>query len=139
MLAPYYIFLMYKNDSTYEKLVDIISRPDIGDKAETVEKTTQSDDARSFRQGVKSGDQLEFTAPLTSADYTKLVALDGVEEDFSVWFGGTKTAGVVSPTGADLKLNFKGYLTVAVAGGGINDPTLMNITITKSSGVTKGE
>lgn len=137
MIAPFYVFLMKKNASTYEKLVDIIDRPDLGGLPDLVDATTQSDRARVYRAGVQNNEALAFTAPHTPTNYTALEALKDTETGFAVWFGGTEAGGVVTPDGSDGKYEFKGYLSVVVAGGGVNDPQILNVSIAPSTAIEK--
>ena len=136
--STYKSFLMMKNTSTYEKLVDIKSYPDLGGTPELLETTTLSDNMTTNIMGIQSLDALEFEANYTLEDYTKLKALEGTEKEFSVWLGGTESAGKVTPTGDDGKFDFKGQLAVYVNGGGVNEVRNMTISIAASTPITLG-
>lgn len=139
-ISTYKIFLMKKGDqSAYEKLIDIKEFPDLGGSPEMLETTTLSDSMQTYIPGIQSLDALEFTANYTKADFTKLKALDGVENDYAVWFGGTESGGVLTPTGSDGKFEFKGQLSVFPVGGGVNEVVDMTITIAPSTPITMGE
>lgn len=138
-ISTYKIFLMKKGDSAYEKLIDIKEFPDLGGSPEMLETTTLSDSMQTYIPGIQSLDALEFTANYTKADFTKLKALDGVENDYAVWFGGTENGGVLTPTGSDGKFEFKGQLSVFPVGGGVNEVVDMTITIAPSTPITMGE
>lgn len=138
-ISTYKIFLMAKKDSTYEKLVDIKDFPDLGGAPEMLETTTLSDSAQTYIPGIQSTDALEFTANYTKADYDMLKELDGVETDYAVWFGGSGSGDVVTPTGADGKFHFKGYLSVHPVGAGVNEVVDMAISIAPSTPITEGE
>lgn len=138
-ISTYKIFLMKKGDSAYEKLIDIKEFPDLGGSPEMLETTTLSDSMQTYIPGIQSLDALEFTANYTKADFTKLKALDGVENDYAVWFGGTESGGVLTPTGSDGKFEFKGQLSVFPGGGGVNEVVDMTITIAPSTPITMGE
>ena len=138
-ISTYKIFLMKKGDSAYEKLIDIKEFPDLGGSPEMLETTTLSDSMQTYIPGIQSLDALEFTANYTKADFTKLKALDGVENDYAVWFGGTESNGTLTPTGADGKFEFKGQLSVFPVGGGVNEVVDMTITIAPSTPITMGE
>lgn len=138
-ISTYKIFLMKKENDAYEKLIDIKEFPDLGGSPEMLETTTLSDSMQTYIPGIQSLDALEFTANYTKADFTKLKALDGVENDYAVWFGGTESGGVLTPTGSDGKFEFKGQLSVFPGGGGVNEVVDMTITIAPSTPITMGE
>jgi len=136
--STYKTFLMYAegSGSTYEKLIDIKDFPDMGGAPEMLETTTLSDSMQTNIPGIQSLDALEFTANYTAEDYGKLKAMEGTENNFAVWFGGTESGGVVEPSGSEGKFNFKGKLSVYVAGGGVNEVTDMKISIAASTVIT---
>lgn len=138
-ISSYKTFLMKKDDEAYEKLIDIKDFPDLGGSPEMLETTTLSDPMQTNIEGIQSLDALEFTANYTIEDYKKLKALKGKETEFSVWLGGTETGGVVTPTGANGKYNFKGTLDVFVKGASVNEVVEMTITIAASTAITMGE
>lgn len=138
-ISTYKVFLMKKTENAYEKLVDIKDFPDLGGAPEMLETTTLSDKMQTYIPGIQSLDALAFTANYTKEDYTKLKALEGVENDYAVWFGGTEKAGVVTPTGTDGKFEFKGQLSAYPVGGGVNEVVDMNITIAPSTPITMAE
>lgn len=135
-ISTYKVFLMKKVDSTYTKLVDIKEFGDLGGTPESLETTTLSDGARTYIPGIQSQEALTFTANYVKADYTTLEALKDTETDYSVWFGGTESGGVVTPDGSDGKFDFKGYLSVYVPGKGVNEVVDMTITIMPSTVIT---
>ena len=138
-ISTYKIFLMKKSSSTYEKLIDIKDFPDLGGSPEMLETTTLSDKMQTYIPGIQSLDALEFTANYTKEDFTKLKALEGVENEFAVWFGGTEEANVLTPTGTDGKFQFKGQLSVYPVGGGVNEVVDMKVSIAPSTPITMGE
>ena len=137
-ISTYKVFLMKKNSGTYEKLVDIKEFPDLGGSPEMLETTTLSDNMQTYIPGIQSLDALEFTANYTLADFTALKALDGVENDYAVWFGGTGEGDSLTPTGSDGKFEFKGQLSAYPVGGGVNEVVDMTITIAPSTPITMG-
>lgn len=137
-ISTYKSFLMYKQSSTYEKLIDIKSFPDLGGAPELLETTTLSDGMTTNIMGIQSLDALEFECNYTLEDYTKLKAMEGTEADFAVWLGGTVTGGTVTPTGSDGKFEFKGQLSVFVNGGGVNEVVNMTVSIAASTPITLG-
>lgn len=138
-ISTYKIFLMKKNSESWEKLIDIKEFPDLGGSPEMLETTTLSDRMQTYIPGIQSLDALEFTSNYTLADYTKLKALDGVENDYAVWFGGTESGDTVTPTGSDGKFKFKGQLSVFPVGAGVNEVVDMTITIAPSTPITMDE
>ena len=79
---------------------------------------------------------MAFEANYTKEDYTKLKALEGTEGSFSIWMGGTVSNGTVTPTGTDGKYDFKGYLSVYINGGGVNEVVKMTVSIAPSTAIT---
>ena len=138
-ISTYKIFLMMKNSSTYEKLIDIKDFPDLGGSPEMLETTTLSDKMQTYIPGIQSLDALEFTANYTKEDFTKLKALEGQEKEFAVWFGGTEEANVLTPTGTDGKFEFKGQLSAFPVGGGVNEVVDMTVTIAPSTPISMAE
>ena len=128
-ISTYKIFLMKKSGESYEKLVDIKEIPDLGGSPEM----------QTYIPGIQSLDALEFNANYTLDDFKKLKALDGIENEYAVWFGGTGEGASLTPTGSDGKFNFKGQLSVFPVGGGVNEVVDMTITIAPSTPITMSE
>ena len=138
-ISTYKVFLMKKTENAYDKLIDIKDFPDLGGAPEMLETTTLSDRTQTYIPGIQSLDALAFTANYTKEDFTKLKALEGVKNDYAVWFGGTEAAGVVTPTGTDGKFEFTGQLSAYPVGGGVNEVVDMNVTIAPSTPITMAE
>lgn len=138
-ISTYKIFLMQKNSSTWEKVVDIKEFPDLGGTPEMLETTTLSDKMQTYIPGIQSLDALEFTSNYTLAEYKKLKALEGEDKEYAVWFGGTEAGDTVTPTGSDGKFKFNGQLSVFPVGGGVNEVVDMTITIAPSTPITMDE
>lgn len=136
-ISTYKIFLMTSTDgSAYTKLIDIKSFPDLGGAPEMLETTTLSDAMQTYIPGIQSLDALEFEANYTKDDFAKLKALEGKEQQYAVWFGGTGEGETLTPTGSDGKFKFKGQLSVYPVGGGVNEVVNMNINIAPSTPIT---
>lgn len=135
-ISTYKIFLMKKGETAYEKLIDIKEFPDLGGAPEMLETTTLSDNMQTYIPGIQSLDALEFTTNYTLAEYKKLKALEGIDNEYAVWFGGTESGDVVTPTGSDGKFKFNGQLSVFPVGGGVNEVVGMTITIAPSTPIT---
>lgn len=130
----YGTYLMKKDtDNTYSKLVDIKDYPDLGGSPEMLETTTLSDKMQTFILGIQKSDSLEFTCNYDKTTYTTLKDLEGDELDLAIYFGGTESNGVVTPTGANGKFKFKGSLSVHLTGKGVNEVREMVITIAAST------
>ena len=139
-ISSYKTFLMVKKgEGAFEKLIDIKNFPDLGGAPEMLETTTLSDGMQTYIPGIQSLDGLEFTANYDKEDYTTLKAMEGTEYEFSVWFGGSVSGGVVTPTGDNGKFDFKGQLSVYPVGGDVNAVVEMNINIAPSTPITPGE
>jgi hypothetical protein len=138
-ISTYKTFLMQKNESAWEKVIDIKEFPDLGGTPEMLETTTLSDKMQTFIPGIQSNDALEFTSNYTLAEYKKLKALEGTEKEYAVWFGGTESGDTVTPTGSDGKFKFSGQLSVFPVGGGTNEVVDMTITIAPSTPITMDE
>ena len=132
-------FLMVKNASSWEKLIDIKSYPDLGGAPELLETTTLSDPMTTNIMGIQSLDALGFECNYTLADYTKLKEMEGTDKEFAVWLGGTESGGTITPDGSDGKFEFNGQLSVYVNGGGVNEVRNMTVSIAASTPITLGE
>lgn len=138
-ISTYKSFLMVKNASAWEKLIDIKSFPDLGGAPELLETTTLSDSMTTNIMGIQGLDALEFECNYNLVDYTKLKEMEGTDKEFAVWLGGTETGGVATPTGSDGKFEFNGQLSVRVNGGGVNEVVNMTVSIAASTPITLGE
>lgn len=136
-ISTYKVFLMQKGTgSTYTKVVDIKSFPDLGGAPEMLETTTLSDKMQTFIAGIQSLSALEFEANYTKTDYNTLKALEGTDKDYAVWLGGTESGGTVTPSGEHGKFEFKGQLSAYVTGGGVNEVVGLGISIAPSTPIT---
>lgn len=134
-ISTYKVFLMHKgaSESAYTKLIDIKKFPDLGGDPEMLETTTLSDKMQTYIAGIQSLDGLSFTANYDLTDYKALKALEGKDEKYAVWFGGTESGGVLTPTGSDGKFSFDGQMTAYPTGGGVNEVVDIGITIAPST------
>ncbi len=132
-ISTYKVFLMKQTAEAWEKLVDIKEFPDLGGEPEMLETTTLSDKMQTYIAGIQSLEGLSFNANYTKADFKKLKALEGKTEKYAVWFGGTESAGVLTPDGSEGKFEFDGQLSVYPVGGGVNEVVDMNITVAPST------
>lgn len=134
-ISTYKVFLMHKgaSESAYTKLIDIKEFPDLGGDPEMLETTTLSDKMKTYIAGIQSLDGLSFTANYDLTNFKELKALEGKNEKYAVWFGGTESGGVLTPTGSDGKFSFDGQLTAYPTGGGVNEVVDIGITIAPST------
>ena len=119
--------------TTYNKLVDIKDFPNLGGEPEMIEVTTLSDKMQKFIAGIQQLESMSFTANYDKAEFTALKALEHTTGHYAVWFGGTESNNVVTPTGSDGKFSFDGELSVYAAGAGVNEAVNMTITIAPST------
>lgn len=134
--STYMTFLMHKNNTSWEKLLDITEFPDLGGEPELLETTTMSDKMQTYVNGVQSNDGMQFNANYDLTEYKALKALEGKQEEYAVWFGGTETASTPTPTGDQGKFLITGELSVYVTGAGVNEVRGMTITIAPAKPVT---
>ena len=130
-------FLMYKasGGNAYTKLCDIKDYPDLMGAPEQLETTTLSDKARTYIEGLQSGEQLTFTANYDKTDLATLNGLKGQELELAVWFDGATAS---TPAGAEGKFEFKGYISVAIVGHGVNEVREMQVIVTPSTDISIG-
>lgn len=136
-ISTYKIFLMHKDSSDWEKVIDIKNFPDLGGTPEMLETTTLTDKMQTYIPGIQSLDALEFSANYTLNDYKALKGFEGKEKEYAVWFGGNEVGESITPTGAEGKFKFKGQLSVFPVGGGVNEVVDMTITIAPSTPITQ--
>lgn len=127
-ISTYKVFLMKKGSgSSYEKLIDIKSYPDLGGDPEMLDTTTLSNKMKTYIMGIQDAEKLEFTANYDWTEYQALLSDVGVQKDYAIWFGGTESGGTLTPTGSAGKFTFSGQLALKVNGGGVNE--VVNLTL----------
>ena len=110
--------------TTYDKVVDIKSDPDIGSGINMLESTTLSDEAQTFVPGIKQlGDGLTFTCNYTLENYRKLAEIERIELEYAIWYGENKENGYVT---------WSGQLVPTISGGGVDEVREISITISNS-------
>ena len=131
-------FLMYKASTTYTKLVDIKSYPNIMGEREALETTTLSNTARTYIPGIvqSSDGNLAFPANYDEDDFATVAALEGTEQDLAIWFGGTVSGSTVTPTGSEGKFEFKGFVSAGIVGKGVNEVREMEVRVTPTTEIT---
>ena len=144
-ISTYKVFLMKGTPGTgdtmtWAKLLDIKDFPDVFGDPEMLDTTTLSDSSRTSIPGIQGDNSgLPFTANYTKSDFDTIYALKDTETDYAVWFGGTESNGVVTPTGSDGKYKFKGYAIPKINGGGVNEVVNMTINIAPTTSISVDE
>lgn len=121
-ISTYKTYLMHKTSSastTYTKLCDIKSFPDLGGEPERIDVTTLSDNVRHYTAGVQDLSSFSFSANYIASDYAKINSLSGHQYDYAIWLG---------TDGADGKWSWTGDIYVFKAGGDVNAAQEMTIT-----------
>lgn len=125
---------------SYAKVVDIKDYPDIGGAPEALDATSLTNWARVYIEGIEeTQSNLSFTCNYELTDYQTVKALEGSERHWAIWFGGTRSGNVVTPTGSAGKFIFDGYLHVHIVGKGVNEVQEMQIDIIPSSEMSLDE
>ena len=123
-LATMNPILEHKVDVECEKLVDLKDYPDLGSAPELLETTTLTQTERHTNiKGLQDAADLTFTCNYTKADYIKVKALEGSEEEFRLSLG---------EDGIDGQFTWKGELSVYLTCAGVNEVREMVITVTES-------
>lgn len=138
-ISTFKTFLMKSDDGrVYNKLVDIKEFPDLGGEPENLETTTLSDAMQTFIQGIQSMDGLSFPTNYDKTKFQEIYNLKGKKVKLAVWFGGTESGGVVTPTGSEGKFEFEGQVSVYVNGGGANEVVGMTVAVSPSTPIVMG-
>ena len=127
--SSYKTYLMHKGSggTDYAKLVDIKDFPDLGGEPEMLETTTLSDAIHTYVMGIQSLDALTFTCNYDKTKFTELKALEGVAENYAVYF---------DEDGSDGMFTFTGQLSVYAAGKGVNEVREMIVSIAPNTPIT---
>ena len=138
-INTYQTYLMTSDDgSTYTKLLDIKSFPDLMGGPNNLETTTLSDEMKTYIPGLKDpGDALEFGANYDAADFAAVEALERVEKFYAVWIGASGTP--LAPDGSKGKFSFKGYAYATKNGAGTDEVQDMTVGIIPSTPITFAE
>jgi len=122
---------------TWSRLVEIKDFPDLAAAPEPLEKTTLADDQRTYIEGILNNEQKTFTCNYNATDFDTLNNLKGVEQNVAIWFGASESGGVYTPDGSMGKFEGKGFISVFVNGGGVNEVVNMTVSLTMTKGFTK--
>lgn len=116
------------------KLVDIKEFPDLGKAPDTIDVTTLTNTMKVSINDLQDPGSLEFTANYDPDDYDTLKALEGAQNEYSVWFGASAEG---APDGHLGKFTFTGELAVWVKGAGVSAVREMGIAIAPSTEIVK--
>lgn len=135
-INTYQTYLMTSDDgSTYTKLLDIKTFPDLMQGPNNLETTSLSDAMKTYIPGLKDpGDALEFTANYSAADFAAVTALEDTEKYYAVWIGASGTP--LAPDGSKGKFSFKGYAYATKNGAGTDEVQDMTVGIIPSTPIT---
>ena len=139
-LSTFQVNLMQGTGSgtlSWSRLVEIKDFPDLAAAPEPLEKTTLADDQRTYIEGILNNEQKTFTCNYNPTDFATIEALKGVEQNVAIWFGASESGGVYTPDGSMGKFSGKGYISVFVNGGGVNEVVNMTVSLTMTKGFTK--
>jgi hypothetical protein len=124
---------MYKasGGNTWTELFKFKTDPTLIDPPEVLDTTTQADHQRTSIFGLAGNDAKAFTCNYDSAVYDSIKALEGTQQDLSMWFGDTfdSSTNTYTPTGSYGKFTGKGYLYVTPNGGDVNAVRDMTVTL----------
>jgi hypothetical protein len=109
------------------KLCDVKDFPDLGGAPELLETTTLSDSSRTYIQGIKDQQALEFTANYDAAAYEAVNALT-TTTTFTLEFGTDGAGGIFT---------WSGTASAYILGAGVNEVVEMRIVIIPSTPITK--
>lgn len=138
-ISTYQTYLMYRSTTTgtFTKVIDITSFPDLVPPKDKIDITTLSDYMRVYINGIgDTASDMSFGANYTVANYSTVVALEGHQYEYAVWFGASGEAGAEVPDGHNGKFSWTGEVSAGISGGGVNEAVGMTVSATPSSVIT---
>lgn len=134
-ISTYQTYLMYRTTTsgTFSKVIDITSFPDLIPPKDRIDITSLSDYMRVYIQGIGDTSEFQFGANYTPDNYATIVALEGKQYEYAVWFGASGNAGSEVPDGHNGKFSWTGEISAGVSGGGVNEAVGMTINATPST------
>lgn len=116
---------------TWTELFKFKTDPTLIDPPELLDTTTQADHARTSIFGLATNNAKQFTLNYDATIYDAIKALEGTEQNLSMWFGDTfdSATNTYTPTGENGKFTGKGYLYVTPNGGDVNAVRDMTVTL----------
>ena len=134
-ISTYQTYLMYRSTTSaqYGKLIDITSFPDLIPPKDRIDITSLSDYMRVYIQGIGDTSEFQFGANYTPENYQAVVAVEGHQYEYAVWFGASGDAGSEVPDGHNGKFEWTGEVSAGISGGGVNEAVGMTINATPST------
>lgn len=112
--------------ATVAKVCKIKSYPDLGGDPDKITVTDLEDTDEASVPGVRSADDMQFTANYTKEAYESVLKVAGKKQVFELDFGAD---------GADGKFSWTGVLNVKVNGGEVNGAREMTLSIVRDSAI----
>lgn len=112
------------------KVCAIKNYPDLGGDPEKITVTDLEDTDEASVPGVRSADDMQFTANYTKESYEAVLAVCGKQQIFELDFGAD---------GADGKFSWSGQMSVKVNGGEVNGAREMTLTIVRDSAIKNSD
>lgn len=116
--------------ATVARVCAIKSYPDLGGDPEKITVTDLEDTDEASVPGVRSADDMQFTANYTKESYEAVLAVCGKQQIFELDFGAD---------GADGKFSWSGQMSVKVNGGEVNGAREMTLTIVRDSAIKNSD
>lgn len=116
--------------ATVAKVCAIKSYPDLGGDPEKITVTDLEDTDEASVPGVRSADDMQFTANYTKESHEAVLAVCGKQQIFELDFGAD---------GADGKFSWSGQMSVKVNGGEVNGAREMTLTIVRDSAIKNSD
>lgn len=128
-IDTYLEYLPEGTGTTWEKLADIKSYPDLTNPPERIDATTLSDEMRHYVPGVRDLPDYDFPANYDLAQYQAIKALAGTSLSLRIRFGKTTDADVANFT-------FTGKVDATITGGDVNAVREMTVNVYPSTDIT---
>ena len=88
---------------------------------------------RVYINGIGDTAEQTYGANYTPENYQAVVALEGHQYDYALWFGASGSQGSETPDGHLGKFEWTGDISAGINGGGVNEAVGMSITVTPST------
>lgn len=115
--------------ATVARVCAIKSYPDLGGDPEKIPVTDLEDTDETSVPGVRSADDMQFTANYTKEAHAAVLAACGKHQIFQLDFGAD---------GADGHFSWSGEMSVKINGGEVNGAREMTLTIVRDSAIKVG-
>lgn len=112
--------------TSYTQVCSIKGIPQIGGEPEQIETTTLDDKIQTFIDGIQSQESMSMTDNYDLDKYKEIKALEGEEQDLSIWLGN-------DGLGEEGKFSGKGKLGVYVNSADVNAVVEMTIVLTPTT------